>query len=151
MRRNLFFALALVLCLMVIAPTGIRVSPVVRAQDKTCDATSLTGAFGYSLTGTVYDQQYYTYLLGAAGRMTADGNGNLTGADTYNFDGTIAKRQYTGSYTVNADCTGSLSFTTTNGNATHADFAIVNNGKEVNLVQTDAGWILTGVMKLQNQ
>lgn len=50
---------------------------------------------------------------------------------------------------MNADCTGSLTFTTSGGSATHADIVAVNNGKKVNLVQSDAGFILTGVLKQQ--
>jgi hypothetical protein len=121
------------------------------AQTGACDLTSFNGAFGYSLSGSVYDTRGYVYLIGAAGRMTSDGAGNLTGADTYSFDGNVAKRQYTGTYTVESDCTGSVTLTTPNGNSTHFDFVLVNDGKEVSLVQSDSGWIVTGSLKKQTQ
>ncbi len=124
--------------------------PMLAADPPTCDLTSLNGAFGYKLTGYVYDSMGYTYYLGVVGRMVSDGNGNLTGTDTYSFDGSLVKRQYTGTYTINADCTGSLTITTSNGNSTHADLVIVGNGTEVELVQTDGGYILTGTLKQQN-
>ncbi len=118
---------------------------------KSCDATSFTGAYGYSLSGYVYDNQGNSYYLGAAGRMVADGSGNISGGDTFSFDGSVGKRTYTGTYTINSDCTGALVFTTSGNNTTHADLVLVNNGKEVNLVQTDSGYILTGILKQQVQ
>jgi hypothetical protein len=152
MRKNLAFAGALAICVLAAALViGTGKAPAVHAQTKDCDATSLTGAYGYSLTGTVYDSQYNWYLLGAAGRLVSDGSGSLTGADTFSFDGDIVKRQYTGTYTMNADCTGSMTLTPPSGAASHFDFVAVNNSKEVNVVQTDTDWILTGVLKLQNQ
>jgi hypothetical protein len=152
MRKNPGFAIALAICVLAAAVViGNRGIPVVHAQNKECDATSLSGAYGYSLNGYVYDNYGYVYMLGAAGRLVSDGNGNLTGADTYSFDGTIVKRQYTGTYTMNADCTGSVTLTPSSGSATHADIVAVNNAKEVNLVQTDTGFILTGVLKQQSQ
>src|SRR5512142_2302017 len=94
---------------------GNKAAPVVHAQSNACDATSFTGAYGYVLNGFAYDNAGNMYLFGAAGRMVSDGNGNLTGADTLSFDGSITKRQYTGTYTMNADCTGSLTFSMTGG------------------------------------
>jgi hypothetical protein len=119
------------------------------AQSSGCNVASLNGAFGYSLKGSWYDSQYYVYLIGIAGRMVADGNGAITGADTFNFDGYPGKRQYTGSYTVNDDCTGSLVFTTSDGSTYNFDFVIFNDGKEASVVQTDNSYIVTGDLKRQ--
>jgi hypothetical protein len=152
MRKNP--GLAILLAISVVAAAlviGYRKVPVVHAQDKGCDATTVTGAYGYTLSGTVYDNYGYIYMLGAAGRMVSDGNGNLTGTDTLSFDGTIAKRQYTGTYTMNADCTGSLTLTMPGGGTMHADIVAVNNGKELNMVQTDTAYIVTAVLKQQSQ
>jgi len=123
---------------------------VANAQDKTCDVTGLKGAFGYRVTGNFWDNQGYLYFIGATGRMVADGAGALTGAHTYNFDGTAVKQQYTGTYTVDADCTGSLTITPTSGNAMHFDFVIVNDGQQIELVETDTSFIVSGAMKLQS-
>jgi len=124
-------------------------APCLWAEDPVCDAKSWKGAFGYRLTGFVYDTQGYTYFLTAAGRMVSDGEGNLKGADTFSFDGSILKREYTGTYTINSDCTGSLTITTTSGNETRADLVLVNNGNEAEFVQTDQGYIVSGSLKSQ--
>ncbi len=125
-------------------------APALHAQAPACDASSLKGAFGYRFSGFVYDNLGYMYILNAVGRMVSDGAGNLTGSDTYSFDGNVGKRQYTGTYTINEDCTGSLTLTPGSGSAFHADIVIVNNGNEVEVVQSDASYIVSGTMKMQN-
>lgn len=135
----------LAICLLLLSFAAVPAS----AQSDDCSAASLTGAYGYSLKGTVYDRQFNTYLIGAVGRLVADGNGTLTGSDTVNFDGETIRRQLTGTYTVNADCTGALSFSSPGGGLTTMDFVITDDGKIVELVQTDYPYILTGTMRRQ--
>jgi hypothetical protein len=128
-------------------------TPSVHAQTG-CDLTSFSGAYGYNLTGYVYDNQGNLYFLASAGRIVADGNGGLTGADTYSFDGTIGKRTYTGSYSMNADCTGSTALQITAGTSTgtaHGDIVAVNNAREINFVQTDNNYVFSGSFKKQVQ
>ena len=119
-----------------------------QAQDA-CSAASFKGAFGYSLKGSYYDRSYNVYLIGAAGRLVSDGAGAITGADTISYDGQAVRRKFTGAYTVNDDCTGTLVLNADDNTTTNADFVIVNDGKEVSLVETDPGIILTGDLKRQ--
>ena len=119
-----------------------------QAQDA-CSAASFKGAFGYLLKGTYYDRNYNVYVIGAAGRLVSDGAGAITGADTISYDGQTVRRKFTGTYTVNDDCTGKLVLNADDNTTTNADFVIVNDGKEVSLVGTDPGIILTGDLKLQ--
>lgn len=137
---------SIVAALLVVGATALPA----QTETKACDATSFTGAYGYKWSGFVYDNQGYTYYLGAVGRMVSDGAGSLTGSHTYSFDGTIVKQQYTGTYTVNEDCTGTITLTTPNAGSSHFDFVIVNSGAEVDVVQTDAYFVLTGELKRQN-
>jgi hypothetical protein len=140
----------LALCLSLLALAVVPASA--QEEDVACSAASLKGPFGYSLKGTVYDNQYYTYLIGAVGRIVADGNGAITGTMSLNFDGSSGRTQFTGTYTVDADCTGSLEISTTlvgaNG-TTHFDFVIMDDGKTIELVQTDSPFIVTGTLKQQ--
>jgi hypothetical protein len=130
-------------------------TPAVHAQNG-CDASSFSGAYGYNLTGVTYDAQGFQYILAAVGRGVADGAGGITGGDTFSFDGTIVRRTFTGTYTVNADCTGSVTLQvsitgTNNTGATHGDIVAVNNGREVDFVQTDAPFVFSGAFKKQVQ
>jgi hypothetical protein len=127
-------------------------SPIAQAQDQTgCDATTITGGYGFNLKGFVYDSRGNSYLLASIGRLEADGNGALNGTDTFSFDGTIVKRKMTGTYTINSDCTGSASLQNSDNSTAHLDLVVVNNGKEINVIQTDPGFIFSGVLKRQNQ
>ncbi len=149
MRKGLF----LIVCLAVAAAGLFFVSPARVEAQSGCDATAFSGAFGYTLAGEVYDSYGYVYYLAANGRLTADGNGALTGADTLSLDGNVMKRKYTGTYTINADCTGSaqLQITdgTTLGSSANLDLVLVDSGKQVNLIQTDSSFIFSGSGKKQ--
>lgn len=101
------------------------------------------------MTGYVYDRQGYVYYLASVGVATSDGAGNLTGSETMSFDGTVLKRKYTGTYTINADCTGSVTLQYADNSVLHGDIVILNDAKEVNLVQTDSAFVFSGVLKKQ--
>jgi len=125
----------------------------VHAQDTGCNAATFTGAYGYTMSGFVYDARGNAYDLANAGRLVADGNGGFTGADTFSFDGTIIKRKLTGTYTINADCTGSIVVQFDTGAVTgtnHGDIVAVSNAREINFIQTDPDFIFSGVLKRQN-
>lgn len=79
-----------------------------------------------------------------------DGAGNVSGSDTISLDGTVTKRTFTGTYTMNADCTGSMTLQYSNNQSFHADLVTVNTPKEIHLVQTDGGWIFSGTLTKQD-
>ena len=131
----------------------LRRAPAVHAQSA-CDAGSFLGGYGYALSGYVYDPQGNVLLLASAGRLVADGRGSVTGADTSSQDGTIVHRTYTGTYSMNGDCTGSITLQTATGGVTaigHGDIVAVNNAREINFVQTDSNYVFSGVFTRQNQ
>ena len=130
-------------------------APIAHAQTA-CDAATFTGAYGYAESGYAYDIQGNTYILASTGRMVADGNGGLTGTETLSFDGTIVRRQYTGTYTMTGECLGSvtLQFPSANANpggTIHGDIVAVNNARQINFVQTDPNFVFSGVLTRQNQ
>ena len=92
MRFSSYVVLAAVILLAVVLVTqnGAKLRTV-HAQSG-CDVTSLNGAYGYNLNGYAYDNAGNLYLIASSGRLVADGNGGVTGADTYSFDGSIGKR-----------------------------------------------------------
>ncbi len=136
--------------LLIVASLLLGASTSLRAEDA-CTAASFKGAFGYTLKGFVYDARGTLYILAAAGRMVSDGEGVITGADAISYDGSIVKRKYNGTYTVNEDCTGSMVFEGDDTSITNASFVIVNDGREVSLVQTDANFVVSGDLKQQKQ
>ena len=86
--------------------------------------------------------------------MVADGNGTLTGSETLSFDGTIVRRQFTGTYTMTAECSGTVTVqfaTASAGAPIHGDIVAVNNARQINFVQTDPNFVFSGVLVRQNQ
>jgi len=114
-----------------------------------CTAFSLSGPYGYALSGSAYDTAGNLGFFAGTGRIVFDGNGTITtGADTFSNDGTIMRRTYTGTYSIKQDCTGSMVLQAPGGTG-HGDIVLVNNGKEVNFVQTDNNFIFSGIFKAQ--
>ena len=83
----------------------------VRAEataSATCDVGTLRGTYlfadhgVYAPTGKQFASAGYAYL---------DGNGNIHGVYSINFDGQVTRKEkFSGTYTVNADCTGRSTF-----------------------------------------
>src|SRR6185436_7607144 len=122
-------------------------APIAHAQTA-CDATTFTGAYGYTESGYAYDIQGNIYILASTGRMVADGNGTLTGSETLSFDGTIVRRQFTGTYTMTEECSGSITVQFASASAgapIHGDIVAVNNARQINFVQTDPNFVFSGV------
>ena len=121
---------------------------VVRAQTG-CSATSLSVPYSYNFWGTLYDNVGNVYAYGDVGLISADGNGKLTGSDTVSKDGIIGQRTFTGTYTVNANCSGSAKFQFSDGSNTSMDFALGNGAKAINFIDTDIDVIVTGTATAQ--
>lgn len=146
MRKFLLFGI--VLASATLLTIELRQNRSVHAQAG-CSVNSWKGPYSYLLNGFAYDSQGNLLVLGASGRIMPDGNGAVTGSDTLTLDGTIQRRTYTGTYTVNADCTGATTLTYSDGTKLSSDIVVTSNGREVNLIDTDQDVILSGVGKQQ--
>jgi len=72
------------------------------ASARSCKIERVAGAYGYTTTGTIPTLG----AVAALGRISLDAGGNLTGIQTSSFNGSIVQVTLSGTYTVNADCTG---------------------------------------------
>ena len=117
---------------------------VVHAQAG-CDATSLNGTYGFNFAGVYFDSSGNTVYDSSAGLWTVDGQGNMTGKETDSFDGQIYRADtYTGTYTVNSDCTGSLTTNSKTVGVANYDFTLTNGHNQILLVENDTGTNITG-------
>jgi len=114
-----------------------------------CSAKSLDGTYGFVVNGTNVGGALVPGRVSATGIATADGAGNLTGTDTVSVNGTIIRRAISGTYSVNANCTGQATFTHNFAQPTLRDFALVQNKQESTFIQTDTGAVTTGTAKKQ--
>lgn len=114
---------------------------------RACPNASLAGVWGYTETGTVYVPQpppaVPTAVLAAAvGKYTFDAKGNFSGTQYSSAGGTVSPDTKRGTYTVNPDCTGSLTLDVYDSTGTtlkrHSVWALVlvNNRTEIRSIMT---------------
>ena len=114
----------------------------VHAQEEAlqaCSAATLNGTYGLTFSGFTTNGAVpapitaFIPIIGG-GLVTFDGSGNLSASETVSLGGLILPVNVPGTYTVNSDCTGSL--TTSRA---HLNLVIVRNGREILAVNTDHG------------
>jgi hypothetical protein len=126
------------------------VQPVVRAQSG-CTVANLKGPYALAINGFFYYNDGSQGVYASAGVAVADGNGAISGTDTVSIDGTPTRgRQFNGTYSINDNCTGTVNLTDAQGKSiVNMDLVIANGGKDVSLVDYDAGAIINGTAKSQ--
>jgi hypothetical protein len=73
-----------------------------QAHDGHCSAASVAGKWTFTTTGSIPG----IGPVAAVGSYVADASGNLTGSQTRSLNGDVAVETFTGTSTVNSDCTG---------------------------------------------
>jgi hypothetical protein len=106
-------------------------------DEHECSVATLRGTFGFTFTGTARTPTGPSQR-GGIGRFVIDGQGNIVGAITSNADGVVLRRPLVGTYTVEADCTGSIAVDFLDALDGHATFDMVidDDGKEFRTVST---------------
>jgi hypothetical protein len=117
------------------------------AEESGCGTQTLRGSYIYSANGFLAaspGQGPFTPIA-EAGVYVFDGAGDLSTTNTLSFGGVIIPRTAEGSYTVNADCTGSA---TADGGVAF-NFAVTRSGHEMRFVATTATVSVMGTMTRQ--
>jgi hypothetical protein len=104
-----------------------------------CSKTSLKGTYGISWgwPQALYDGNQNEAMV--VGQITADGKGNLTGTETVSYENSIQTVSVTGTYTVAANCTGTLSLA-----PDFFNFYLNGSNKGFQLTLTTAGFEAVG-------
>jgi hypothetical protein len=116
---------------------------------------SIRGTYASTFQGSVIQGSALLPINGTA-VLTADGNGNISGHESFVFDGTICTDATSkGTYTVNSDGSGTTSFTFTSstpecsGTYTQS-LAIAESGRIVVLNNTNANNQISETWRQQN-
>jgi hypothetical protein len=118
---------------LVVTGSAQATSPTPPANLHSCDLATLQGTYlfegnGASVSGTT------TTPTAFAGSEHFNGAGAVTGSSTFSSGGTIFPRSpFTGIYTLNTDCTGTLTIGTT----LRFDLYVAPSGDGFTYVQTD--------------
>jgi hypothetical protein len=139
-RRGLFWAggVALIL-LLVVGVAALTTVGAGYAKDEDassrakCSVATLEGTYLFAQNGVEIkgnDQRPFAI----AGYDVFDGNGEVKGLASANFNGKISRKEpLPGTYTVKANCTGTLTFT----NGTRYDIFIAPDGSMFTFVHTN--------------
>ena len=109
----------------------------------TCGLTGKKATFALNLTGTVVGTGQVAYV----GQVILDGKGNVSGSVTASMAGSIGTASITGTYTEATNCTGTMQLTPSGYTTSNYSFVVVNAGKELLLVETDANTVTSGSMQ----
>ncbi len=131
--------------------------PEVRAQGPGCSLRTLQGTYGNSFqflntfpSNAGQPIIFGTHTPGAGiGLVTFDGQGNYVGQTTASIGGLIVHVTVWGTYTVNADCTGSRVLNFSSGPPANLELVIVEHGKEIHELGVGQGEVAVGILKKQ--
>ena len=119
-----------------------------------CSEATIGGDFGVQVQGTqqLPDGRTESYI--GVIRRSYDGAGNVTQSENVkgSIRGLATDRVSSGTYVVNADCTGALRFEPIPGVIVETRFIIVDDGNEVRTMSAlPPGAMVTGVEKRINR
>jgi hypothetical protein len=139
-----------------ITALALGIAPTAKADDKGCSNATLQGTFAFTSTGFITAPPVIAGPFAEVGTQTFDGRGGTTVAATASQNGNIAQLTLTGTYTVNPDCTGTVTAQGMTipqpGNPSisltlYMFFVIDNNGSEFHGIETNTGVVITRIAR----
>lgn len=113
---------------------------ILPAAEKGCSNGSLQGSFGYTVTGYAPGNVPFA----AVGRILFNGSGQVTTTRTLSNGGTIVRGDTgSGTYTLNADCTGTFTIVASGLGQLQVDIVVDNEGDQFRGIVTNPGFVLT--------
>ena len=129
-----------------VAALALIIAPAARAYDKGCSVASLKGTFAYTGTGYNVSANGAATPFAEVGTQTFDGAGATTTTFTASANGNLFQISFSGTYTVNSDCTGTMTLLTPAPNPTVTlFFAIADNLNEFQAIETLPGVVVTRI------
>ena len=124
-----------------LATLGFVAGSVAYAAAPQCSNATLKGHYSATITGTLGGVPFAELDL-----VTATGNGTFSGTGTASENGVISTVEFTATYSINSDCTGSATLST----GVTQNFNIKQDGSDVNFISTNSGATITGEAKRLN-
>jgi hypothetical protein len=120
-------------------------SSVAAAQGTvTCTDLGVKHTYSAQLTGSVISVGQVAFT----GQLALNGTGGVKGTATLSLNGSIVNAiSVTGNYSINSDCTGTATITPQGQTSISLSLLVVNGGKELMAIETDANTIVAGVLQ----
>ena len=128
---------------------ALAVASIAKAEGRGCSNSTLKGTFADKDTGFLTAPPAMAGPFAGVNLETFDGHGTLTGTGIVSLNGNIFQATYRGTYTVNADCTGTYTVKNSLGFTIHAFFVIADGGNELQIVITDPDTVITCIARKQ--
>jgi hypothetical protein len=122
---------------------ALGVAPTAKADDKGCSNVDVKGTFVYTGTGSINPPSPAAGPFVEVGTQIFDGKGGTTFAAMASQNGNIRQMTGTGTYTVNPDCTGTMTLQVSPTLAVQVFFVIADWGNEFQAIETNPGLVIT--------
>jgi hypothetical protein len=149
MNRRGLWAAGVVVILLVVVGAGVLTVGTGYAQNQKaagakCSDATLKGTYLFAQNGVeIKGNDQRPFAL--AGYDVFDGNGEVRGVSSGNFGGEVFRKEpFTGTYTVKANCTGTVTFRG-GGAATQGDVFIAPDGSMFAFVRTNPEFVAAGI------
>jgi hypothetical protein len=124
---------------------ALAVSSTLTAHASACSNSTIQDTYAFTIHGQIFVPDGSILLVDGLAKTTFDGQGNLTQLDAVAVNGNVAPgwRTSTGTYSVDADCTGN--FTVSNGDQApvHLQMIIARSGDTIHAMVIDQGFATT--------
>ena len=138
-RRGLFWAGGVVLILLLVVGAAVLTTVgagYAKDEDTSrakCSEATLHGTYPFAFDGVEIKGNNDQVPFAIAGYAVFDGNGKEKSVVSSNFNGEVSRKEpISGTYTVKADCTGTLTF----ADGSQIDLFIAPDGSMFTFVQT---------------
>src|SRR3954468_5142022 len=121
----------------------LAISSSASAENK-CALGTLKGQYAFTGQGFIEALEPGVQRM-HFGFFRFDGAGKLTGKQSSSRGGKIGREELEGTYTINADCSGTMTFSFTGKpqSETHWDVYVADGGKKGNMIRMDEGNMAT--------
>jgi hypothetical protein len=111
------------------------------ARASSCSDSTISGTYAFTLHGTIFLPNGSTLLVDGIAKQTYDGKGNMTQIDAVATNGLLTPgwRSGTGTYSVDSDCTGTLTIMVPGMPDLHLQFIVAQSGNTIHQVVIDPG------------
>jgi hypothetical protein len=124
---------------------ALAASSTLMAHASGCSNTTIKGSYAFTIHGTVFLPDGSTLLIDGLAKTTFDGNGNVSQLDAVATNGYVGPgwRLSTGTYSVQPNCTGTMTITNGDQPLLHVQLIVAQSGNSIHDMVMDPGFATT--------
>jgi hypothetical protein len=124
---------------------ALAVSSALTAHASACNNSAIRGTYAFTIHGTVFLPDGSTLLIHGLAKASFDGNGNISQLDAVAANGLVPAgwRLSTGTYSVSADCTGTMTVSNGDQPPVNQQMIVSQSGNSIRAMVIDPGFATT--------